>query len=278
MLVAVCTMLPSCRTITNLIHDDEVVARAGDRVLYRSELSQFIPAEASPEDSAKLSMQYINTWAVDGLIQDLAVSKLTKQELDVTSELEDYKHSLIKYRYEQRYINDRLDTVVAHSQVDEYYNAHKDMFTLTTPIVKARFLDIMKGSPAVDVLKKKMSSSDFDDLAAADSIAYSSALRYMDSSDQWADVVAYAKNFNVDYGTLLSRVKSDGFVEIEGDDGDLKIGYIVDMRRQGTIAPLEYCEQRIKDIIISNRKRVLMSNLEQELLDDALEKGNLIIY
>ncbi len=271
-------MLPSCRTITNLIHDDEVVARAGDRVLYRSELSQFIPAEASPEDSAKLSMQYINTWAVDGLIQDLAVSKLTKQELDVTSELEDYKHSLIKYRYEQRYINDRLDTVVAHSQVDEYYNAHKDMFTLTTPIVKARFLDIMKGSPAIDVLKKKMSSSDFDDLAAADSIAYSSALRYMDSSDQWADVVAYAKNFNVDYGTLLSRVKSDGFVEIEGDDGDLKIGYIVDMRRQGTIAPLEYCEQRIKDIIISNRKRVLMSNLEQELLDDALEKGNLIIY
>ena len=277
-LTAVLAALSSCRTISNFIHDDEVVAKAGERVLYRSELAEFIPVGASPEDSAKLAAQYINTWAVEGLIQDLAATKLSKQELDVTAELEDYRSSLIKYRYEQRYINDRLDTVVSHIQVEDYYNAHKEMFVLSTPIVKARFLDIMKGVPTLETLRKKMSSSDFEDLAAADSIAYTSALKYVDGSDQWVDVVSYARNFETDYGTLLSKVRSDGYVEIEGDGGDLKIGYIVEMRRQGTIAPIEYCERRIKDIIISNRKRVLMSTLEQELLDDALEKGNLIIY
>ena len=55
--------LTSCAWISDLIHDEEVIARIGTHKLYRSELAGFIPRDATPEDSTQLAGQYINTWA-----------------------------------------------------------------------------------------------------------------------------------------------------------------------------------------------------------------------
>ena len=271
-------MLTSCEFVSNIIHDDEVVARLGGRKLYRTELEAFIPKGVSAEDSTNLALQYINTWATEQLFSDIAQQQLSKEEQDVSAELEDYRRSLLKYRYEQRYVNERLDTVVLNPEIDQYYNSHQDLFVLDVPIVKARFLDIMQDSPNLELIKDKMGSSKIEDLEMADSLSYSSALRYEDSSEKWVDMVTFARNFGTDYGTLLSKLGKDGYIEIPDERGDVKIAYVCDIQRVGELADLDYCEDRIKDIIISTRKQTLLSNLEHELLTDALDKETLIIY
>ncbi|MBR5431464.1 MAG: hypothetical protein IK119_03680 [Bacteroidales bacterium] len=271
-------MLTSCEFISGIIHDDEVVAKLGNRKLYKTELDAFIPNGVSAEDSTNLALQYINTWATEQLFSDIAQQQLSKEELDVNAELEDYRRSLLKYRYEQRYVNERLDTVVLSQEIDDYYHSHEDLFVLDVPIVKARFLDIMQDSPNLELIKDKMCSSKIEDLEMADSLAYSSALRYEDGSDKWVDMVTFARNFGTDYGTLLSKAGKDGFIEIPDERGDVKIAYICEMQRVGELAELDYCEDRIKDIIISTRKQTLLSDLERELLSDALDKETLIIY
>ena len=278
LLLTALAMLTSCEFISGIIHDDEVVARLGNRKLYKTELYAFIPKGVSAEDSTKLALQYINTWATEQLFSDIAQQQLSKEELDVNAELEDYRRSLLKYRYEQRYVNERLDTVVLSQEIDDYYHSHEDLFVLDVPIVKARFLDIMQDSPNLELIKDKMSSSKIEDLEMADSLAYSSALRYEDGSEKWVDMVTFARNFGTDYGTLLSKAGKDGFIEIPDERGDVKIAYICEMQRVGELAELDYCEDRIKDIIISTRKQTLLSDLERELLSDALDKETLIIY
>ena len=278
MLLTALAMLTSCEFISGLIHDDEVVAKLGSRKLYRTELEAFIPKGVSAEDSTKLALQYINTWATDQLYSDIAQQQLSKEEQDVSAELEDYRRSLLKYRYEQRYVNERLDTVVLKSEIDDYYNSHKELFVLEVPIVKARFLDIMQDSPNLETIKDKMSSDKIEDLEQVDSLAYSSAIRYEDSSEKWVDMVSFARNFGTDYGTLLSKLDKDGFIELPDERGDVRIAYICDIQRVGETADPDFCEDRIKDIIISTRKQSLLNNLEQELLTDALDKETLIIY
>ena len=278
LLLTALAMLTSCEFISGIIHDDEVVARLGNRKLYKTELDAFIPNGVSAEDSTNLALQYINTWATEQLFSDIAQQQLSKEELDVNAELEDYRRSLLKYRYEQRYVNERLDTVVLSQEIDDYYHSHEDLFVLDVPIVKARFLDIMQDSPNLELIKDKMCSSKIEDLEMADSLAYSSALRYEDGSDKWVDMVTFARNFGTDYGTLLSKAGKDGFIEIPDERGDVKIAYICEMQRVGELAELDYCEDRIKDIIISTRKQTLLSDLERELLSDALDKETLIIY
>lgn len=275
-LIALCIAAVSV-CACNLIHDDEVVARVGKQKLFLSELESYIPSGLMPEDSVSMAAQFIETWASEKLFYELASEQMSKSERDVSAELEAYKKSLLKYRYEQRYINERLDTTVRFSEVEEYYEAHKDMFILDVPILKARFVDIMQDSPNLEAIKEKMSSDLYEDIVEADSLSYSSALRHADYSEDWISANILARDFGTDFGTMLSR-RSGRFIEMTEDRGDVKIAYIVDIHGAGSLAPLDYCEERIRDIIISNRKRTLLSTLEQDLLDDARSKDRFVIY
>ena len=278
--ILLCTLLAllaSCRAIKDFVHDGDVVARVGQHKLFLTDLQDYIPNGLAPEDSTRLADQYIRSWATEQLFLDMASEQLSKSEKDVSKELEAYKSSLLRYRYEQRYVNERLDTTVTRSEIEEYYEAHNDLFVLDVPILKARFLDIMVDSPNYETIRRRMSSNEYEDIAEADSLAYSSALRYADWSDRWIDAVALARELGTDYGTMLSRL-SGSFIEMREERGDIKVAYILDTRRAGTLAPLEYCEDRIRDIIISTRKQRLRTTLEQDLLDNALSKENFIIY
>lgn len=267
--------LSSCNFISSFIHDDEVVARVGNEKLYLSELSSYIPDTVSPEDSTNLAMQYITSWARDLLYLNLAENQLSKSEQDVSSELEDYRRSLLRYRYEQLYVNDRLDTLITDAQIESYYKEHEDYFKLQRPILKVRFLDIMSDSPNAELIIRCMSSDDYSEVLAADSLAYQSALRYFDKSDVWMDAAVLAREFSTDYVTMLASL-SDSFIRIE-QDGRLRIAFVLDIRRSGT-APVEYASAQIRDNILSDRKHRLLKSLEQDLLKDALEKKKLVIY
>ena len=277
LMTAVIALLVSCQAIRDFVHDGDVVARVGSHKMFLSDLQAMMPSGISPEDSTNLAQQYIRSWASEQLYLDMATEQLSKEEMDVTSELETYRTSLLRYRYEQRYVNERLDTTVSFTEVEEYYTAHKDLFMLDVPILKGRFVDIMEDSPNYDVIIRKMSSVKYDDIAETDSLAYSSALRYLDFADTWTNAVTLAREFGMDYAAMLSK-QQNSYIEVHEDRGDAKIAYILDIRKQGTLAPIEYCEERIRNIIISNRKHKLLSTLEQDLLDDALSKEKLVIY
>ena len=199
--------LSSCRTISSLVHDDQVVARVGKACLYKSELDKVVPASVSPQDSIALALQYINAWASDVVFMDVAEAQLSKSDKDVSRELEEYRRSLLKYKYEQKYVNERLDTAVTDDEVARYYDEHKDQFVLRSPIAKVRYMRISSGAPNVSLIKKKMASTVVDDLVEADSLAYFSADVYTDYSGAWISLTRLAGNFGIDYAETWSCYK-----------------------------------------------------------------------
>jgi hypothetical protein len=253
------------------------VAQVGQEKLYRSDIDKVIPKGIVPEDSVRLSRQYINSWASDRVYLKIAEEQLSKAERDVTVELEDYRKSLLKYRYEQLYVNERLDTSVSHEHIEEYYLSHSDKFILERPIVKARFLNISADSPSLKPIRKKMSSMEANDLVEADSLAFSSAIKFTTWSDSWIDAAVLAREYLMDYSDVLSGMNK-GWIEVVDTTGQMKLTFVTEMMPKGKVAPLEFCEEKIKDIIISARKQSLIMNLEQDLLNDARENGQYIIY
>lgn len=268
---------PSCRAISSFLMDDEVVAKVGSEKLYRSDIDKIVPSGTAPEDSSRMARQYINVWASDQVFMKIAQQQLSKVERDVTEELEDYRKSLLKYRYEQLYVNERLDTSVSEDNVEKYYNDHSDKFILERPIVKARFLNIAQDSPALPQIRKKMSSSEIEELVEADSLAFSSALKYTTWSDRWIDAAVLAREYMEDYTKLIATMEK-GWIERVDTTGQVRLTYVVDIMKEGEAAPLEFCEETIKDKIISSRKQELIQNLEKDLLNDALEGGQFVIY
>ena len=279
----------SCKTVSHLqetateLFRGEVVAKVGDYRLHRSQLESYIPAGVSPEDSAALARQYILTWAEDLLLMDMAEAQLSKQEKDVSAELEEYRKSLIKYRYEQLYIQQRLDTLVTDEEVARYYEENTDKFRLERPIIKSRYMIIPADARSLKLLKTKMSSEDDMEVMETDSLAASVAIKYVDSSDTWMDALVLARESGVDYRSMLAGFKvpffsKDPFVEIPDESGNLHVIYVVEQVNEGKTAPLEYCDARIRDLILSSRKHALEEGLTESLLEDARKNNKFVIY
>lgn len=255
---------------------DEVVARVGDHKLLRSELENYIPAGVSAEDSLRLARQYIDAWAEDLLFLDVAESRLSKEEKDVSRELEEYRRSLLRYRYEERYVNERMDTLISDEEVRTWYREHTDKFIVDRPLLKARYMVIPRNSRSLKDLKALMSSEDPADNLAADSLASTAALRYVDGTGAWTDALLLARELGTDEVSMMKALKNK-FIELP--DGDnLRVAYVQAVVPQGSPAPLEYCEERIREIILSARKHALMESLERDLLNDARNKEKLVIY
>ena len=138
-------------------------------------------------------------------------------------------------------------------------------------------MNIPKDSPNLQKIKKLMSSDKVEDVVAADSIAFNSTQRYHDYSDKWIDAVKLAAEFGVDYVQMLSR-REGHFIEIPDGESNVSIAFIVDYMKAGETAPVDYCEARIRDIIISGRKHDLLVGLERDLIEDAKVKENFEIY
>lgn len=277
-LLLACVLLASgCDLVQSLIHDDEVIAKVGKHKLYRSELNGILPQGISSADSTNLTLQYINSWAEEQLYCDMAMAQLSKAERDVSAELEAYRRTLLRYRYEQRFINDRLDTLVTETQMMDFYEANQNLFVLERPILKFRYIDIYKTAGMKDKLIAKMSSNKAKDVMEMDSLAREHAIRYIDSSTTWVDAIDLAREFGIDYGTMLSLMNQSHIVLESKDAADIKVAYIREIRRSG-VAPLEFCTERIREYILSGRKRELLIALEQSLLQQASDKGDFVIY
>lgn len=275
--------LGSCNAVSSLtgavgdfLHRD-VVAKLGQHKLYRPELEAAVPDGLSPEDSAIVAERYIRDWASDMIMLDLAQKQLSKEERDVSRAVEEYKISLLKYRYEQRYVNERLDTAVSAKEISAYYEAQPEKFRLTAPIVKGRYMCIPKDSPNLETIRKKMGSKKVEDVVEADSLAYQSALKYFDYTDVWVDASSFSDEFGMSETEMLSALRG-GFVERTDEFGNLRVAYITDVMREGREAPLDYCAGRIREIILNGRKHEMLSSLEQDLLKDAEDKQQLVIY
>ena len=254
-----------------------VVAKVGNHKLYRSQLQSYIPAGVSPEDSASLARQWINAWAEDLLLLDMAEEQLSGKDKDVSKELEEYRRTLLKYRYEQLYINQRLDTLITDEEVEQYYQANMERFRLERPLLKARYMIISAEARSVNTLKQKMSSDDETEVMEADSLGAYAAIKYADAAETWMDAIILAQELGTDYLSLVASIHNH-FAEIKDDNGILHVAYIVDMAPAGKPAPMEYVTERIRDIILSSRKHKLETELERDLLEDASRNQKFVIY
>ena len=276
-ILVVLPALSSCRAISSFLGSDDVVAVVGPDKLFREDIEALIPKGLSSDDSLRLASQYINSWASDRVYLKIAEEQLSKSEKDVTKELEEYRRSLLKYRYEQLYVNERLDTAVSQAVIEEYYQTHKDNFILERPVVKARFVNISADSPSLKQIRKRMSSTEANDLIEADSIAFSSAVKFTTWSDKWIDVAMLAREYSTDYSSVLAKMNKRWIEDVD-TTGYVRLTYVSDIMQKGQTAPIEYCRDNIKNIIISSRRQNLLLNLERDLLKDARANGDFIIY
>lgn len=132
----------SCQNSNNG-KDDKPVAAIYDKVLYQSDLQGIMYDGISTNDSLVRTKVFIDNWIRRQLLIHQAENNLDKSELDCVKEMEDYRNSLIIYKYESMLIAQNLDTVVSNEEIEKYLKDNA-LIDMNKDAVRSIILNIRK--------------------------------------------------------------------------------------------------------------------------------------
>ena len=80
----------------------DVLVSVKGRTLNRSEVNKLIPRGISSADSLLLAEGFTKKWVKDVLVYDVALRNLGDEKEEVDKLVEEYRRSLVRYRYQER--------------------------------------------------------------------------------------------------------------------------------------------------------------------------------
>ena len=265
----------SCSFFEN-VSKGEKVAQIGNAVLYKSDLEKVLPRNATAQDSLVFVEQYINSWALKQLLVMKAQEQLPKNEMDVTALLEEYRTQLLVFRYEAKYLEERLDTLVTLQEKKEYYNLHKESFITENGVLRGRLVKMHNSSPSLQMMKKLSGKSDAESADKLEELAYNTAYKYDNYGNNWVDLSIVARDMDMEIAGLCELISKNKPVE-RRDSAHCNFLQVLEFVEPGGYSPFEYNAGKIDEIILSKRKQELVSSLHKEIFNDAVDNKKLKI-
>jgi hypothetical protein len=256
---------------------EKPLARVGDQYLYTSEVRSLIKPGFSKNDSLVMVASLTEKWIRKQLILQKAELNLTDEEKDVKKELDEYRTSLIIFKYEQKLIKERLDTAVKSDEVIDYFNKNTSNFILNYDIVKAQYIKLSLRSPNIDKVKTWMSSGSEENTKLLEEYCLQHVIKYEYFKDDWVNFDNIKMLLPVEISNNELFIKSNKFFEFK-DPAYLYLLNVKDYKLKGSITPLKFVDRDIKSILLLKRKQKLINDLENKIYIDAIDHNNFTTY
>ncbi len=256
---------------------DRPVARVDDEYLYESDLTGLVAPGTSPTDSLNLIHNYIDSWIQRKILIYQAEKNLTEEQLDFSSQLEDYRNSLVVYAYENILVAQRLDTIVTDQEIETYYHDNQSNFLLKDNIVKINYVKIPVNSKKTRQIRRLFYSDDPDDKDKLADLCDQHEAEYFLDDDTWMIFDNVLKEIPIRTYNQEEFLKYRRSIEIQ-DSLCLYLAKFVDFKIKEGVSPLQFERDRIKSIIMNKRKIDLLNTMHQDVLNDAFRKNEIEIY
>lgn len=253
------------------------VARVYDKYLYKEDISGLIPPGTSKEDSSSIVTNYINNWVRQTVLLVKAEENLSDESKIVEQQLEDYRRSLIIYRYENELVAQNLDTVVTDEEIEAYYKENPQNFELKDNIIKVSYIKVDKKAPQINKVKKWFRSNDPEDTKRLEEYAYQFAQNFFLDDNTWLLFEDLLKEIPINTYNKEEFLKQNRYIEAE-DSASYFFVNIKGFRIKNSISPLSFEKENIRNILLNKRKLELINKMKQDIYENALRKKDFEIY
>ncbi len=278
MSVAFLISVSSCGDLFKSSEDKTPLARVGDSYLYREDIAALLTEEMSEEDSAYFVTNYVNKWATKQLLLSKARINLPEERLEDFDRLvEDYRTDLYTRAYKEALVLQGQDTTISKAELEDFYESQKENFRLKEKIVRLRFVEIPLGFLNKENVISRLKRFDEEDVRYLDSIAVQ--FRKLNLNDSlWVPVSRVMQEIPVLTEDNERRyLKNSQFFELQDPSG-VYLAHINDVLEVNEIAPLNYVEPSIKQVILNRRKLDYIRKLKTEIIDEATKEKEFEVY
>ncbi len=256
---------------------DDALARVYDKYLYAEDIEDLLQKMTGEKDSAVIITNYINNWIQQELLLEKAELNLNDDQKDFQKLLEDYRRSLIIYAFQKEYIRQKLDTIVSDEEISNYYEQNQANFELKENIVKVRYAQVAKNAPKINDLQNLIQKTDAESKAEFKEYCVQYAVNYSDNDSTWIPFDRIKMLIPIVEENDESFLKRNKFVNVQ-DSLNLYFLYIDEYKIKKAISPLSFEHDKIRNIIVNQRKLELMDKMKSNLFESAFQKGNAEIY
>lgn len=255
----------------------EVIVSVYGKKLYKTDLENIVYEGISYNDSVVRAKFYIDKWVRNQLLIRQAENNLTPEQLDFTKRLEEYRNSLVINKYETELINQNLDTEVTEDQIYDYYNNNSAEFRLNRDIVQLASVSLPNDSKKKWVFTKLFRDYDSLMVDSLTSLANQYALGYDFNIKEWRDFEEVIDTYDLKIKDNKSFLNDKKFFIVNNED-IYTLVKICSYRLIGDVSPCEMETDRIKYIILSNRKKELLEKLYDDLQTKAIQDNAFDVF
>jgi len=259
------------------VSDDKVVAQVGEKKLFQSEISRIIPSNIEEQDSTLMANDYIRKWVKQELLINKANENLTFEQKNLTKEIEEYRNSLIIYKYKNELMNQQMDTLVTQQQIEQYYNANTDNFKLNSNIVKAIFIKIPNEVANPKLIKELVDDNSEEGTNALREYCIQYAKGFDFFNNNWVDFEVVKNNIPGEITDDSQFLARNNQVELN-DSIYYYLVSIQDYKLKNELAPAEYVETNIKNLILNMRKIEFLKQIEENIYKEGIRQNKFKIY
>ncbi len=267
-------LLSGCKE--QITEQNDVIVRANDKVLTKSDVLSVLPKKLSSNDSLLWAESYVKQWVKDILAYDVALRNMDDESREEVNKLVNaYRRSLVRYRYQERLIQERMSDNITEEDKKAFYDQNEAKFVLDHSLLKGLFLKIPVDAPDLKEVKKWYRSTSEESIEKIEKYSVQNAAVYDYFYDKWISFEEIIGNIPVKIGNENEFLKTNSFIET----ADSSFCYLLNIKEyipKGKTAPFEYVNASIADILINKRKIEFLKKFEEELYNDAIEGGSVV--
>lgn len=200
------------------------------------------------EDRKKFTEEWINRQV---FIQELEETNHSVAEL-TRLKTEWHQGDLARFYLEEEYIQKQIETEISDSMIIDYFNRHKEDFSLNDYIVRALYVKVPKDAPDQDHLKQDYLLKKDKDYSKVVSYAklYADNFYYDDSTWVYFEELtkdAPTEKLNKE-NLVLNRTKT-----YFSDDQYVYYLNIIDFKLKDATPPVEFLKPAIRQLLVSQK-------------------------
>ena len=269
-------LISSCNLFEN--KPVSAIAKYKSNYLFFEDIEKYMPKNLSEKESLLYLENEIAKWAKNHILIEQANINLDNEKKNYLSGMvKEYSDELFSFHYKEKIVKSLMDTVINQNSIDRYYKQNKINYKLNEDIVKARFIKISNENFEIPNIRNRFRRFNKSDISFLDSISLQfSAYSFNDSI--WINKDVFFSKFPKvrDY-VKNNIVKKNLFYQLE-DSLELYLIKVNQSALRNDIAPKDYLEPTLRQILVNKRKLEFIRNFENELYINAIQTKDLEIY
>ena len=256
----------------------DAIARVNNEYLYQSDLENLVPAGTPKKDSIAIVKDFINRWATQQLLIDNANKNISKnKQIELDELINQYKIDLYSKAYLEQLVITKIDTVITNEEIEKYYNTNKSNFKANSPLVKLRYISLVKGNNKLATISAKFSSFKSKDKKDLKNLAIQFK-DYAFNDSIWVDIDQVYERLPFVNKENVTKYIDTGISYQYADSTTVWLVKVRDMVHKNEVVPLSYISPTIKQIILNKRKTDLINKIQTEITNDAIKDNDFEIF